>query len=248
MQFLPWWSNRWLLSFCLGYYEKVDQIQSLIKTLLKFWHRPRAPSHMYTKMRYFWLSCQLLKITSWSPTSLTCHSYMLKSQDHGNGVPWVWMALSFTFLPVFTLLGLMAGSFLFSSRVEDNIFFLYTLPTTMLTKFSHRKCSMWRNTVLKRDVLFAREQFWLRSFPGGASGKESSCQCRRHKRLRCSRCVGKIPWRRVWQPTPVFLLENSMDRGAWWATVHRVARSQTLLKRPNTHARNFDWVKNSHFS
>ena len=105
----------------------------------------------------------------------------------------------------------------------------------MLTKFSHRKCSMWRTTVLKRDVLFAREQFWLRSFPGGASGKESSCQCRRHKRLRCSRCVGKIPWRRVWQPTPVFLLENSMDRGAWRATVHRVARSQTLLKRLNTH-------------
>ena len=123
MQFLPWWSNRWLLSFCLGYYEKVDQIQSLVKPLLKFWHRPRAPSHMCTKMRYFWLSCQLLKITSWSPTSLACHSYVLKSQDHGNGVPGVWMALSFTFLPVFTLLGLMAGSFLFSSRVEDNIFF-----------------------------------------------------------------------------------------------------------------------------
>ena len=25
-----------------------------------------------------------------------------------------------------------------------------------------------------------------------------------------------------------------MDRGAWWATVHRVAKSQTLLKRPST--------------
>ena len=25
--------------------------------------------------------------------------------------------------------------------------------------------------------------------------------------------VGMIPWRRAWQPTPVFLLENSMDRG-----------------------------------
>ena len=49
-------------------------------------------------------------------------------------------------------------------------------------------------------------------------------------RLRCGRSVGKIPWRRVWQPTPVFLLENSMDRGAWRATVNRVARSQTLLK------------------
>ena len=31
--------------------------------------------------------------------------------------------------------------------------------------------------------------------------------------------VRKIPWRRAGQPTPVFLLENPMDRGAWWATV-----------------------------
>ena len=34
--------------------------------------------------------------------------------------------------------------------------------------------------------------------------------------------VGKRPWRRKWQPTPVFL-ENPMDRGTWWPTVHRVA-------------------------
>ena len=42
--------------------------------------------------------------------------------------------------------------------------------------------------------------------------------------------VGKIPWRRAWQPTPYSCLENPMDRGAWWATVHRVAYSQTQLK------------------
>ena len=41
--------------------------------------------------------------------------------------------------------------------------------------------------------------------------------------------LGKIPWRRKWPPTPIFLLENSMDRGAWWATVHGVAKSQTKL-------------------
>ena len=44
-----------------------------------------------------------------------------------------------------------------------------------------------------------------RGFPGGASGKEPACQCRRHKRRRFSPWVGKIPWRRRWQPTPVFL-------------------------------------------
>ena len=36
--------------------------------------------------------------------------------------------------------------------------------------------------------------------------------------------VKKIPWRRKWQPAPVFLLENPMDRGAWRATVHGVAK------------------------
>ena len=37
--------------------------------------------------------------------------------------------------------------------------------------------------------------------------------------------VRKIPWSRAWKPTPVFLPEESMDRRAWWATVHRVAKS-----------------------
>ena len=36
--------------------------------------------------------------------------------------------------------------------------------------------------------------------------------------------VGKIPWRRAWQPT---CLENAMDRGAWWAIVHRTAELDT---------------------
>ena len=31
------------------------------------------------------------------------------------------------------------------------------------------------------------------------------CQCRRHKRREFDLWVGKIPWRRKWQPTPVFL-------------------------------------------
>jgi len=33
-------------------------------------------------------------------------------------------------------------------------------------------------------------------FPGGASGKESSCQYRRYKRHGLDPWVGKIPWRR----------------------------------------------------
>ena len=45
-------------------------------------------------------------------------------------------------------------------------------------------------------------------FPGGASGQEPDCRCRRRRgvgRLRFDPWVGQIPWRRAWQPTPVFL-------------------------------------------
>ena len=46
-------------------------------------------------------------------------------------------------------------------------------------------------------------------FPGGASSKEPSCQCRR--RERCGFCpwIKKVPWRREWQPTPISLLGES---------------------------------------
>ena len=47
--------------------------------------------------------------------------------------------------------------------------------------------------------------------------------------------VGKIPWRRKWQPIPVFLPGEPMDRGAWQATVHGVTKNQTRLERLSTH-------------
>ena len=48
-------------------------------------------------------------------------------------------------------------------------------------------------------------QYLEKGFPGGASGKESACQYRRWKRHGFNPWVGKISWRRAWQPTPVFL-------------------------------------------
>ena len=41
--------------------------------------------------------------------------------------------------------------------------------------------------------------------PGGAGGKEPTRQCRRGQRRGFDPWIGKIPWRRAWQPTPVFL-------------------------------------------
>ena len=73
-------------------------------------------------------------------------------------------------------------------------------------------------------------------FPGGASGKEPTCQYRRHKRCRFHPWARKIPWRRAWQPTPVFLPGEShgqrslVDYSLW------VEKSQTQLKRLCMHA------------
>ena len=69
-------------------------------------------------------------------------------------------------------------------------------------------------------------------FPSGASDRKPTCQCKRHKRCSFNPWVGKIPWRRAWQPTPVFLPgashgqsslvgyspEGHKDSGHDWAT------------------------------
>ena len=42
--------------------------------------------------------------------------------------------------------------------------------------------------------------------------------------------LGRFPQEGHDNPLQYSCLENPMDRGAWWATVHRVAQSQTQLK------------------
>ena len=51
-------------------------------------------------------------------------------------------------------------------------------------------------------------------FPGGISGKESACQCRRCKRF--DPWVGKMPWRRKWKPIPVFSPGKSHGQRSLW--------------------------------
>ena len=48
--------------------------------------------------------------------------------------------------------------------------------------------------------------------------------------------LGRSPGGGQGNPLQYSSLENPMDRGAWWATVHRFAKNQTQLKRLSTHA------------
>ena len=51
--------------------------------------------------------------------------------------------------------------------------------------------------------------------PRWLSGKEFACQCRRHRRWGFNPRVEKIPWRRKWQPTPVFLPGKFHGQSPW---------------------------------
>ena len=80
-------------------------------------------------------------------------------------------------------------------------------------------------------------------FPGGSSNKESTCQCRRRKRHGFNRWVGKSPWRRKWQPTPVSLPgkshgQRSLTGYSLWGrkesdTTKRLSTSTRCCVRPD---------------
>ena len=57
--------------------------------------------------------------------------------------------------------------------------------------------------------------------PWWLSGKEFACQCRRHG---FDPWVGKIPKEGNRNQLQYSCLGNPIDRGAWWVTVHRVAK------------------------
>ena len=68
----------------------------------------------------------------------------------------------------------------------------------------------------------------------GKKKKKSPCQCKRCRRHQFD------PWvKEIGNPLQYSCLGNPMDRGAWWTTVHRVAKSQMRLS---------DWTTTSHSS
>ena len=65
-------------------------------------------------------------------------------------------------------------------------------------------CHLWGRT--ESDTTEAtQQQHCVFRLPRWLSVKESACECRRHRRHGFIPWVRKIPWRRKWQPAPVFL-------------------------------------------
>ena len=68
-------------------------------------------------------------------------------------------------------------------------------------------------------------------FPGGSEGKESTCNAGDSGSIPG---LGRSAGEGNGNPFQYSCLENPMDRGAWWATVHGVAKSRTQQKRLST--------------
>ena len=74
--------------------------------------------------------------------------------------------------------------------------------------------------------IFLAEVYSEWSFPGGSVGKD----CALHAGdVSLTPESGRSPERGHGNPHHYSRLENPTDRGAWWATVRRVAKSQTRL-------------------
>ena len=94
--------------------------------------------------------------------------------------------------------------------------------------FIPTKCVRCALSVIN-DVRFIGINFSVVLAPGltwWLSGKESACQSRRHGSIPR---LGRSPGGGNGKPLQCSCLENPMDGGAWWATVHGVAKSRTRL-------------------
>ena len=74
-----------------------------------------------------------------------------------------------------------------------------------------------------------------------------NCQCRRCRDSCSIPGSGRSPGNGNGNPLQYSCLENPMERGAWWATVHGVTKSQTQLKWLSMCAHTMCWASNAHW-
>ena len=107
-----------------------------------------------------------------------------------------------------------------------------TFKRSWVVEFQNHSCSWavtWRidgrDRVHLSDAMI-RLKFMEVGFPGGSDCKESTCNA---EDLGSVPGLGRFPTEGNGYPLQYSCLENPMDRGYWWATVHGVTKSQTWL-------------------
>ena len=78
-------------------------------------------------------------------------------------------------------------------------------------------------------IVQIKERQVFGGFPGGAVVKNLPANVGDERDVGSIPGSGRSPEEGNGNPLQYSCLENPMDRGAWWVTVHRVAKSQTQL-------------------
>jgi len=125
-----------------------------------------------------------------------------------------------------------ARNWLFFFSVKEQIvnvlgFVSQEAKSRILWKYLHYKREnrlyfSWQNLKYTKN----REKKNRGSFPGGSEVKASACNV---GDMGSIPGLGRSPGEGNGNPLQYSCLENPMDGGAWWATVHGVAKSQTRL-------------------
>ena len=95
--------------------------------------------------------------------------------------------------------------------------------------------TIWKMLFIRNVVRTQQNLQWF-SQTGGTSGKEPACQSEDIRGTDSIPGSGRSPGEGNGNPRQYFSLENPMDRGTWWATVHRVAKSQSRKESDMTEA------------
>ena len=96
------------------------------------------------------------------------------------------------------------------------------LAKQMWKKRQRKEITNIRNKKEEEGIWGRNCRYNKQSFPGGSEMKESACNVGDPGLITGS---GKSPGEGNGYPLQYSCLENSMDRGAWWAIVHGVAES-----------------------
>ena len=107
--------------------------------------------------------------------------------------------------------------------------------------FWPKHMNIWSCPLLPLVCFWCFTRIW--DFTGGAGEKESACQCRRHMRCGFGLWVGKIPWRRKRQSTPVFLPEESHGQRSLVGCCARGHKESDTTECSSTHIHTHTHIK-----
>ena len=105
------------------------------------------------------------------------------------------------------------------------VFSRWSLGTLVLRYTTTDLASLWEAEASTWELFFFC--CFSFNFPGGSDGEESSCSSRD---LGSIPGLGRSPGEGSGNPLQYSCLGNTMDRGAWWATVHRVSKESHMTE------------------